>query len=224
MARDQREVSPQDVVQQVVASRVRAGALTTRAAGDQVRLAEFTALQDTIRAPSTRSWASCPPARTRRPRSSTRPRSTPAFESALEGIQAHGAQVSAVATPRRHPRRREPSHSWCTPATSRPCSPRCAERQRRHDRPRAGHALLKRLDTLGVALSIDDFGAGYTSLSELKNLPVTELKGRPLLRGVELAHNLGLCPPPHSASGPAPGPVFRTGPARVGRLVPLLTT
>lgn len=36
--------------------------------------------------------------------------------------------------------------------------------------------VLRALAALGVRLSIDDFGAGYTSLGQLKNLPVTELK------------------------------------------------
>jgi diguanylate cyclase (GGDEF)-like protein/PAS domain S-box-containing protein len=35
---------------------------------------------------------------------------------------------------------------------------------------------LERLSDLGVRLSIDDFGAGYTSLGQLKTLPVDELK------------------------------------------------
>jgi len=36
--------------------------------------------------------------------------------------------------------------------------------------------VADQLAALGVRLSIDDFGAGYTSLGQLKNLPVTELK------------------------------------------------
>ncbi|MDP9425806.1 MAG: EAL domain-containing protein [Actinomycetota bacterium] len=35
---------------------------------------------------------------------------------------------------------------------------------------------LRRLQAMGVAVSIDDFGAGYTSLSYLKSLPVRSLK------------------------------------------------
>jgi EAL domain-containing protein (putative c-di-GMP-specific phosphodiesterase class I) len=35
---------------------------------------------------------------------------------------------------------------------------------------------LRRLQTMGVAVSIDDFGAGYTSLAYLKSLPVQSLK------------------------------------------------
>jgi EAL domain-containing protein (putative c-di-GMP-specific phosphodiesterase class I) len=42
--------------------------------------------------------------------------------------------------------------------------------------PNRAQRLLEALAALGVRLSIDDFGAGYTSLGELKNLPVTELK------------------------------------------------
>ncbi len=36
--------------------------------------------------------------------------------------------------------------------------------------------VLGRLSELGVGLSIDDFGAGYTSLSQLTTMPITELK------------------------------------------------
>ena len=37
-------------------------------------------------------------------------------------------------------------------------------------------AVLDRLDGLGVRLSVDDFGTGYTSLGYLKRLPINELK------------------------------------------------
>jgi histidine ammonia-lyase len=37
-------------------------------------------------------------------------------------------------------------------------------------------AVLDRLDALGVRLSVDDFGTGYTSLGYLKRLPINELK------------------------------------------------
>jgi EAL domain-containing protein (putative c-di-GMP-specific phosphodiesterase class I) len=45
----------------------------------------------------------------------------------------------------------------------------------------AGHAesnfnLFHKLRSLGIGLSIDDFGAGVSSLSYLRNIPVTELK------------------------------------------------
>ena len=42
--------------------------------------------------------------------------------------------------------------------------------------PDRAQRLLGAIDALGVRLSIDDFGAGYTSLGQLKNLPFTELK------------------------------------------------
>ncbi len=73
--------------------------------------------------------------------------------------------------------------------------------------PVRARAVLERLHASGVALSIDDFGAGYTSLGQLKTLPVTELKvDRSFVRTmatdtsnsmivrsvVELGHNLGL--------------------------------
>lgn len=41
---------------------------------------------------------------------------------------------------------------------------------------RIAHAVLTQLHQLGVQISIDDFGAGYTSLAQLKNLPIGELK------------------------------------------------
>ena len=37
-------------------------------------------------------------------------------------------------------------------------------------------ALLKRIRTLGVDISIDDFGTGHSSLAYLKHLPITKLK------------------------------------------------
>lgn len=73
--------------------------------------------------------------------------------------------------------------------------------------PVRAKVLLERLAALGVTLSIDDFGAGYTSLGQLKNLPITELKvdrsfvttmetdssNSMIVRSVvELGHNLGL--------------------------------
>ncbi|HZV26290.1 MAG TPA: diguanylate cyclase [Acidothermaceae bacterium] len=42
--------------------------------------------------------------------------------------------------------------------------------------PIRARRLLQSLADLGIRLSIDDFGAGYTSLSQLKTLPVDELK------------------------------------------------
>jgi len=42
--------------------------------------------------------------------------------------------------------------------------------------PVRARRLLQRLADLGVRISIDDFGAGYTSLGQLKSLPVHELK------------------------------------------------
>jgi diguanylate cyclase (GGDEF)-like protein/PAS domain S-box-containing protein len=73
--------------------------------------------------------------------------------------------------------------------------------------PVRAKAVLERLHASGVALAIDDFGAGYTSLGQLKTLPVSELKvDRSFVRTmatdtsnsmivrsvVELGHNLGL--------------------------------
>ncbi len=42
--------------------------------------------------------------------------------------------------------------------------------------PVRAQRLLEQLSALGVRISIDDFGAGYTSLGQLKDLPVDELK------------------------------------------------
>ncbi|MEA2443186.1 MAG: hypothetical protein QOJ12_478, partial [Thermoleophilales bacterium] len=70
----------------------------------------------------------------------------------------------------------------------------------------AGH-VLEQLETLGVHLSIDDFGTGHSSLAYLKNLPVTEIKidkdfvrtmmdepsDAMIVRStIDLGHNLGL--------------------------------
>jgi diguanylate cyclase len=67
--------------------------------------------------------------------------------------------------------------------------------------------LLTRLHDYGIRIAIDDFGAGYTSLSQLKTLPVSELKvdrsfvmtmdtdpaNALIVRSViDLGHNLGL--------------------------------
>jgi diguanylate cyclase (GGDEF)-like protein len=42
--------------------------------------------------------------------------------------------------------------------------------------PARARKVLEQLSSLGIRTSIDDFGAGYTSLGQLKDLPVTELK------------------------------------------------
>ena len=42
--------------------------------------------------------------------------------------------------------------------------------------PMRAMAVLGRLSELGVGLSLDDFGVGYSSLAYLKRLPVTEIK------------------------------------------------
>jgi EAL domain-containing protein (putative c-di-GMP-specific phosphodiesterase class I) len=73
--------------------------------------------------------------------------------------------------------------------------------------PYRAQATLTALSGLGVKLAIDDFGAGYTSLAHLKNLPVDVLKidqsfvGQMMEDGkdaaivrllIELAHDLGI--------------------------------
>jgi len=42
--------------------------------------------------------------------------------------------------------------------------------------PVRARKLLEKLVTLGIRISIDDFGVGYTSLGQLRNLPISELK------------------------------------------------
>ena len=42
--------------------------------------------------------------------------------------------------------------------------------------PARALAVLTRLSEMGIRLSIDDFGVGYSSLSYLKSLPVSEIK------------------------------------------------
>jgi len=75
------------------------------------------------------------------------------------------------------------------------------------DDPETARVQLERLRNAGFALSIDDYGTGLSSLSYLKQLPVTELKidksfvldlarneqDRLLVRSTtDLAHSLGL--------------------------------
>lgn len=67
--------------------------------------------------------------------------------------------------------------------------------------------ILTQLHEMGVRISIDDFGAGYTSLAQLKHLPISELKidksfvltmqsdpaNALIVRSVvDLGHNLGM--------------------------------
>jgi diguanylate cyclase (GGDEF)-like protein len=42
--------------------------------------------------------------------------------------------------------------------------------------PVRARKLLEKLVTLGIRISIDDFGVGYTSLGQLRDLPISELK------------------------------------------------
>jgi len=73
--------------------------------------------------------------------------------------------------------------------------------------PERSRAVLGRLNSLGLTLSIDDYGAGYSSLAYLSNLPVKSLKidlqfiinlkdnerNRVIVAStVQMAHNLGL--------------------------------
>jgi diguanylate cyclase (GGDEF)-like protein len=73
--------------------------------------------------------------------------------------------------------------------------------------PQRAHSMLSQLHALGIRIAIDDFGAGYTSLAQLKNLPIDELKidksfvltmqsdpkNALIVKSViELGHNLGM--------------------------------
>jgi len=73
--------------------------------------------------------------------------------------------------------------------------------------PMRSMQILTRLDTMGIQVSIDDFGRGYSSLSYLKRLPVRKIKidksfimNRVMdeedvvivLSMINMAHNLGL--------------------------------
>ena len=75
------------------------------------------------------------------------------------------------------------------------------------DDPETAIALLQQFKTRGMRISIDDYGTGYSSLAQLKQLPVHELKidksfvqrlaededDRIIVRStIELAHNMGL--------------------------------
>ncbi len=42
--------------------------------------------------------------------------------------------------------------------------------------PERAAKILNALHAIGVRIAIDEFGAGYTSLAQLKNLPISELK------------------------------------------------
>ena len=75
------------------------------------------------------------------------------------------------------------------------------------DNPEKAIKLLQRFKDAGIKISIDDYGTGYSSLAQLKQLPVHELKidksfvqhlhededDRIIVRStIELAHNMGL--------------------------------
>lgn len=73
--------------------------------------------------------------------------------------------------------------------------------------PERAMIILKRLDDMGIILSIDDFGTGHSSLGYLKRLPVDEIKidrtfvmemeqsdndSKIVHATIDLSHNLGL--------------------------------
>lgn len=75
------------------------------------------------------------------------------------------------------------------------------------ENPEHSRATLQRLDALGVKLSVDDYGTGYSSLAYVKELPIDELKidrafikdlvaqrrDRAIVRStIDLGHQLGL--------------------------------
>jgi EAL domain-containing protein (putative c-di-GMP-specific phosphodiesterase class I) len=92
------------------------------------------------------------------------------------------------------------------PAAGRPAAAG-DDRDRGHDQPGAGDGTLTGLHDLGIRLSIDDYGTGYSSMAYLNRLPVDELKvdrsfvsnmldndnDAVLVRSaIDLGHNLGL--------------------------------
>lgn len=71
----------------------------------------------------------------------------------------------------------------------------------------AARTILMQLHSMGICIAIDDFGAGYTSLAQLKDLPISELKidkafvlamqsaraDELIVRSIiDLGHNLGM--------------------------------
>jgi EAL domain-containing protein (putative c-di-GMP-specific phosphodiesterase class I)/GGDEF domain-containing protein len=79
-------------------------------------------------------------------------------------------------------------------------------------------AVLTRLKGIGVRLAIDDFGSGFSSLGELKRLPIDEIKiDRPFLAGmlsdkgdralvrsaIDLAHHFGIAAAAEGVENPA---------------------
>ncbi|MGF6208307.1 putative bifunctional diguanylate cyclase/phosphodiesterase [Pseudomonas frederiksbergensis] len=71
----------------------------------------------------------------------------------------------------------------------------------------AARTILRQLHAIGIHIAIDDFGVGYTSLAQLKDLPISELKidksfvlamqsdqaNELIVRSVvDLGHNLGM--------------------------------
>ena len=73
------------------------------------------------------------------------------------------------------------------------------------DDPSQALAVLEDLRRLGIRLSVDDFGVGYSSLAYLRELPIDEVKidrsfiadldrgdARIVRSVIELGHNLGL--------------------------------
>ena len=86
--------------------------------------------------------------------------------------------------------------------------------------PETAMSVLLRLKQLGVRLSIDDYGSGYSSLAYLQQLPVDELKidrsfvrdiavherDRAIVRStVELGRSLGLRVVAEGVEDPGPG-------------------
>ncbi len=72
--------------------------------------------------------------------------------------------------------------------------------------PQSSLAALKKLDSMGIALAVDDYGTGFSSLAYLKQLPVDIIKidksfvltmdadddDAVIVKStIELAHNLG---------------------------------
>ena len=59
--------------------------------------------------------------------------------------------------------------------------------------PVAARRALMRVRNHGMGIAIDDFGAGFTSLTQLKDLPVTELKiDASFVRAMEVDSGAGI--------------------------------
>ena len=91
-------------------------------------------------------------------------------------VARHGGQRLHAQPARPHaPGRGRSACSSCTRVPAHQLELEITETTIMADPPRA-KAVLARLSALGVGLAVDDFGTGYTSLSWLRDLPLSTLK------------------------------------------------